>query len=59
MAQLSRPYQIGLVAVALLAAAWLLLFQGHHSSTGGSGSSQVPAPVTRTVQAHTAPPKRR
>ena len=43
MAQLSRPYQIGLVAVAVLAAAWLLLLQGHHSSTSGSGSSSAPA----------------
>jgi hypothetical protein len=39
MAQLSRPYQIGLLAVALLAAAWLLLFQGHSSNTASSGSS--------------------
>jgi hypothetical protein len=57
MAQLSRPYQIGLVAVALAAAAWLLLFQGHHSNTSGSGASQAPATVTRTVQAHTVAPK--
>ena len=55
MAQLSRPYQIGLVAVALLAAAWLLLFQGHHSSPSTSGSSQAPAATARTVQAPTAP----
>jgi hypothetical protein len=54
MAQLSRPYQIGLIAVALCAAAWLLLFQGHHSSTAGSGSPQVPA---NTVQAHAPAPK--
>ncbi len=57
MAQLSRPYQIGLVAVALLAAAWLLLFQGHHSSTSGSGTAQAPANVTHTVQAQTPAPK--
>jgi hypothetical protein len=44
MAQLSRPYQIGLAAVAVLAAAWLLLLQGHGSSgsgSSGSGSAQV------------------
>jgi len=57
MAQLSRPYQIGLIAVALLAAAWLLLFQGHHSSTSGSGSAQAPTTVTHTVPAHTPAPK--
>jgi hypothetical protein len=57
MAQLSRPYQIGLVAVALLAAAWLLLFQGHHSSTSGPGSAQAPVTATHTVPAHTPAPK--
>jgi len=57
MAQLSRPYQIGLVAVAVAAAAWLLLFQGHHSSPSTSSSSQVPAGTTRTVQAPVAAPK--
>ncbi|HEX9482843.1 MAG TPA: hypothetical protein VF927_12140 [Solirubrobacteraceae bacterium] len=44
MAQLSRPYQIGLAAVAVLAAAWLLLLQGHGSSgssSSGSGTAQV------------------
>jgi hypothetical protein len=30
MAQLSRPFQIGLAAVAVLAAAWLLLLHGHN-----------------------------
>ncbi|HEY0517680.1 MAG TPA: hypothetical protein VGD00_11205, partial [Solirubrobacteraceae bacterium] len=45
MAQLSRPYQIGLVAVALLAAAWLLLIQGHASNSSSPGSSgQVSSP---------------
>ena len=56
MAQLSRPYQIGLVAIALLAAAWLLLFQGHHSNSTGSSASAPPA-HTRTVKAPTAAPK--
>ncbi len=48
MAQLSRPYQIGLVAVALLAAAWLLLFQGHHSSSPSSSSPPAPATAPHT-----------
>src|SRR3954449_4783054 len=43
MAQLSRPYQIALVALALLAAVWLLALRGH--SSGGSGkSAATPAP---------------
>lgn len=52
MAQLSRPYQIGLVAVALLAAAWLILLQGHHGSTSGSGSSTPPAPAAHAPVHH-------
>jgi hypothetical protein len=49
MAQLSRPYQIGLVAVAVLAAAWLLLLQGHHSSPSGSSSSAGSAAPNHTA----------
>jgi hypothetical protein len=45
MAQLSRPYQIGLAAVAVLAAAWLLLLQGHGNSPSSSGSSPSSAQV--------------
>jgi hypothetical protein len=52
MAQLSRPYQIGLVAVAVLAAAWVILLQGHHSSTSGSGSSSSPAPAAHAPVHH-------
>jgi len=43
MAQLSRPYQIALVALALLAAVWLLALRGH-SSGGGGKSATTPAP---------------
>jgi hypothetical protein len=39
MAQLSRPYQIGLAAVAVLAAAWLLLLHGHRNSASSSSAS--------------------
>lgn len=48
MAQLSRPYQFGLLGVVLLAAVWLVLLQGHSSSspTAGSGAS---APAVQTV----------
>ena len=59
MAQLSRPYQFGLAAVAVLAAAWLLLFQGHSSNNGGAGTTaQVPQAPARTVTStptHKAP----
>ncbi|HXD55559.1 MAG TPA: hypothetical protein VN618_12445 [Solirubrobacteraceae bacterium] len=59
MAQLSRPYQIGLAAVAVLAAAWLLLFQGHNSnSTTGGTTAQVPATPAHTVTKSPAPAKK-
>ena len=48
MAQLSRPYQFGLLGIVLLAAVWLVLLQGHSSSTSGSGSS-ASAPAVQTV----------
>jgi hypothetical protein len=38
MTQLSRPFQIALVAMGLLAAVWFLALRGHSSSTSGSGS---------------------
>lgn len=59
MAQLSRPYQIGLAAVAVLAAAWLLLFQGHKSNESGAGTTaQVPQAPARTVSSSSAPTKK-
>jgi hypothetical protein len=42
MAQLSRPYQIGLGAIVVLAAVWLLALRGH-SSTSGAGPSRAPS----------------
>jgi hypothetical protein len=44
MAQLSRPYQIGLATILVLAAVWVVLLQGHSPSS----SSQTPAPVAST-----------
>lgn len=41
--QLSRPYQIGLGAICLLAAVWFFALRGH-SSGGTSSASSVPAP---------------
>jgi hypothetical protein len=47
MAQLSRPFQVGLAAVAVLGAAWLLLLRPHTTpSSSGSGSpASAPAPA--------------
>jgi hypothetical protein len=39
MMQLSRPFQIVLVAFCLFAAVWFFALRGHSSSTGGEGSS--------------------
>jgi len=52
MAQLSRPFQIALVAVVLLAGVWLFALQGHSSSPAGSTSSpavSASAPATSTA----------
>ncbi len=59
MTQLSRPYQIALVAFALFAAIWFVALQGRHpSSTGGSGSSasgsSAPAAPSAAAQAKSA-----
>lgn len=41
MAQLSRPFQIALVAVCLLAGVWLFALRGHSSSPSSSSSAPV------------------
>src|ERR1700677_2588462 len=51
MAQLSRPFQIALAAVVVLAGIWLFALQGHSSTTAGSASSpavSASAPATST-----------
>jgi len=50
MAQLSRPFQVALVAVVLLAGVWLFALQGHSTTTSGSGAS---APVTPSAPSST------
>jgi hypothetical protein len=55
MAQLSRPYQFGLLGIVLLAAVWLVLLQGHSSSTSGTGSS-ASVPTVQTVTTTTSNP---
>jgi hypothetical protein len=49
MAQLSRPFQIALVAVGLLACVWFVALRGHSSSSGGSGSSAPEAAHTTSL----------
>ncbi len=53
MSQISRPFQIALLAVAVLAAAWLFVFQPHQSATDSSSSSSAvvssPAPQAKAT----------
>jgi hypothetical protein len=59
MAQLSRPYQIALGALVLLAAVWLLALRPHSSSTTGSGSPAVapsPSPAATGAVVHGSAP---
>jgi hypothetical protein len=55
MSQISRPFQIALLAVAVLAAAWLFVFQPHASNTASSSSSSAvvssPTPSASTSAA--------
>jgi hypothetical protein len=54
MAQISRPFQIALVAVVLLAGVWFFALQGHSSGTSGSGFS--PAVASTSTPTPTATP---
>jgi hypothetical protein len=51
MAQISRPFQIALVAVGLLACVWFIALRGHSSSASGSGSTP---PESTAAQTHAA-----
>jgi hypothetical protein len=46
MAQLSRPYQIALGAIALLAAVWFLALRGHSTSSSSSPSAATSSSVS-------------
>jgi hypothetical protein len=46
MTQISRPFQIGLLAVALFAVVWFLALRGHSSSGTGAGASAPAAAST-------------
>lgn len=52
MTQISRPFQIALLAMGLFAAVWFFALQGHSASTGGSGSStSAPSDAARSGKA--------
>jgi len=51
MSQLSRPYQIGLGVVALLALVWVVALRGHSSSPT---EAAPPAPSPRAAAAHSS-----
>jgi hypothetical protein len=50
MTQISRPFQIALLAMVVLAGVWFFALQGH-SSSGGSSSTPAPAPSAPTAAA--------
>jgi hypothetical protein len=45
MTQISRPFQIALIAIVLLGGVWFFALRGHSASTGGSGSPSSSAPA--------------
>jgi hypothetical protein len=65
MTHVSRPFQIGLAAVAVLAAVWLVALRGHSGSSGSGSSPAVaqqqapqpskPAPASSTPYSGSAP----
>jgi hypothetical protein len=57
MAQLSRPYQFGLLGIVLLAAVWLVLLQGHSNSSSTATGSSSPTVQTVTTTTRTAAAK--
>jgi len=46
MAQISRPFQIALIAVGLLVAVWFVALRGHSPSTSSSGAGAAPTSTT-------------
>lgn len=58
MAQISRPFQIGLVAVVVLAGVWLFALHGHSSSSSSESSAppaKPPASAAAQEKAAAAP----
>src|SRR6478609_2271246 len=54
MAQISRPFQIALVAFGLLAAVWFFALRGHSSTSGSGSTATPPAPPSAAAQAEKA-----
>ena len=55
MTHLSRPFQIALAAIGLIAAVWFIALRGHSSSSSSSGSSSPPAQPAASSSASTTP----
>jgi hypothetical protein len=52
MTQISRPFQIALLAMGLLAAVWFFALQGHSASTSGSSpSASTPSAAAQPAKA--------
>lgn len=58
MAQLSRPFVIALVAVCVLAAAWVFAVQGQLTKSSSSTSTTAAAPATKAPAASASAHKR-
>jgi hypothetical protein len=56
MMQLSRPFQIVLVAFCLFAAVWFFALRSHSSSTSGGGSSASSSPAASSTSSPAAQP---
>jgi hypothetical protein len=57
MTQISRPFQIGLLAVGLFAAVWFFALQGHSAGTAGSSSSaSAPSAAAQPAKASGSSP---
>jgi hypothetical protein len=55
MTQISRPFQIALLAMGLFAALWFFVLQGHSASTSGSGTSaSAPSAPAQPAKTHAA-----
>jgi len=53
MAQVSRPFQIGIAAVAVLACVWLFALRGHSTSNEPSSSGSAPTQAAKAPSSST------
>jgi hypothetical protein len=54
MTQISRPFQIALVAVVLIAAVWFVALRGHSSASSNESSAPAPAASSASSSASSA-----